>query len=306
MNKNAKFQARFFLVTFLLSWVLWTPFVLGSTGIRGDMIQEKPVTSPVVFIVGSIHSMHYNPDYGYSITDLMEQIIALRPDVVCGEIAPEAFEQVTEGYFPPEAALLAEMAQVLNYRFVPVDWRLDFATQAKADSVYPPSVKEKLAPFGSTYFNRMNESRSESIYDAIHSEANIAIIDSLFENIIGADSIAEIAHGNWHERNRKIAENGMNAAGNAQIIVFVFGSDHIPQIRRQLQSLGFDPRVPDRMFVPGGSFKVPDAVLERWKLNLENLKSIRDRKIPVTDDYYQKIINSGRIRELEQAIQKSS
>ncbi len=280
--------------------------ILGSTGIPRDITQEEPAGKQVVFIVGSIHSMHYNPEYHYSINDLLEQIIALKPDLVCGEIAPEAFEQVTEGYFPPEAALLAEMAQVLNYRFVPVDWRLDFATQAKADSVYPLSVKEKLAPFGSTYFMRMNESAGESIYDAIHSETNIAIIDSVFEKIIGVDSIAEIAHGNWRERNRRIAWNGMNAAGNAQRIVFVFGSDHIPQIRRQLQSLGLNPQIPSRMFVPGYSFKVSDAVLERWRLNLENLKSIRDRKIPVTDDYYQKIINSDRIRELEQAIRKSS
>ena len=167
-------------------------------------------------------------------------------------------------------------------------------------------MKEKLAPFGSTYFARMNESAGQSIYDAIHSESNIAIIDSVFEKIIGADPVAEVAHGNWHERNRRIAENGINGAGEAQRIVFVFGSDHIPQIRRQLQALGFNPRIPDRMFVPGGSSKVPDAVLKRWKRNLENLKLIRDRKLPVTDDYYQKIINSGRIRELEQAIQKLS
>jgi len=198
------------------------------------------------------------------------------------------------------------MAPVLNYRFVPVDWRLDYATQSGADSVYPVAVKEKLAPFGSTYFARMNESAGQSVYDAIHSEINIAVIDSLFEQIIGADSIAEIAHGNWHERNRRIAENGMNAAGDAQRIVFVFGSDHIPRIRRQLQTLGFNPQIPDRLFVPGGSNQVPDAVLRRWKRNLENLRLIRDKKIPVTDDYYQKILNSRRIRELEQAIQKSS
>jgi hypothetical protein len=250
--------------------------------------------------------MHYNPDYHYSVDDLLEQIRALDPDVVCGEIAPEAFDQVTEGYFPPEAALLAEMAEVLNYRFVPVDWRLDYATQSGADSIYPVSVKEKLATFGSTYFARMNESAGQSIYDAIHSELNIAVTDSVFEQIIGADSIAEIAHGNWHERNRRIAENGMNAAGNAQRIVFVFGSDHIPQIRRQLQTLGFSPQIPERLFVPGGNNKVPDTVMDRWKRNLGNLRLIRDRKIPVTDDYYQKIINSRRIRELEEAIQKSS
>lgn len=50
--------------------------------------------------------------------------------------------------------------------------------------------------------------------------------------------------------------------------------------------------------------KVQDAVLERRKRNLENLRLTRDRKIPVTDDYYHIIINSRRIQELEQAIQK--
>ena len=273
---------------------------------RERTMRIKQVSDPEIFIIGSIHSMHYNPDYNYSITDLLEQIRALEPDIVCGEIAPEAFEQVTEGYFPPEAAYLAEMAPVLNYRFVPADWRLDYATQAGADSIYPALVKEKLALFGSTYFTRMNETAGKSIYDAIHCEANIAVIDSVFEQIIGTNQVAEIAHGNWHERNRRIAENGMNASRDAQRIIFVFGSDHIPQIRRQLHALGFDPQIPDRKFVPEGNFKVPDAVLKRWKNNLDNLRLILDRKIPVTDDYYLKILNSRRILELEQAIQKSS
>lgn len=280
--------------------------LLGITEVSRDFREGGPTGKPEIFIIGSIHSMHYNPDYHYSIIDLQEQIRALKPDLVCGEIAPEAFNQTTEGYFPPEAAFLAEMAPELNYRFVPVDWRLDYATQSKADSIYPASVKEKVSSFETTYVARMNESANRSIYDAIHSEPNIAVIDSVFEQIIGADSIAEIAHGNWRERNRHIAENGMNAARDARRIVFVFGSDHIPQIRRQLHSLGFEAKIPDRLFVPGGNFKVPDAVQERWKRNLENLKLIRDRKIPATDDYYQKIINSRRIQELEQAIQKSS
>jgi hypothetical protein len=280
--------------------------MLCSTAIHGDFIQSNPAGKPEIFIIGSIHSMHYNPDYHYSIVDLMEQIRALKPDLVCGEIAPDGYERATEGYFPPEAALLAEMAPVLKYRFVPADWRLDYATQARADSAYPAAVKKKLEPFENNYFTRMNESAGQSIYDAIHNETNIAIIDSVFEKIIGEDSVAEIAHGNWRERNRRIAWNGINAAGDAQRIVFVFGSDHIPQIRKELQIPGFDPLIPDRMFVPGGSHKVPEAVLDRWKHNLENLRLILDRKIPVTEDYYQKIINSRRIAELEQAIQKSS
>lgn len=288
-----------------LALYLLIAFLCITVTLRGNG-KEGPTGKPEIFIIGSIHTMHYNPDYHYSNVDLLEQIKALKPDVVCGEIAIEAFEQATEGYFPPEAALLAEMASVLNYRFIPVDWRLDYATQSQANSVYPESVKEKLTFFASTYFTRMNESVNQSIYDAIHCESNIAVIDSVFEQIIGADPIAETAHGNWHKRNRRIAENGMNAARDAYRIVFVFGSDHIPQIRRQLRDLGFEPQIPDRLFVPCGSFKVPDAVLKRWERNLENLKLILDKKIPVTDDYFQKIINSQRIRELEQAIQKSS
>jgi membrane protease YdiL (CAAX protease family) len=33
MNKDVKFPVRFFLVTFIFSWVLWTPLVLGSLNI---------------------------------------------------------------------------------------------------------------------------------------------------------------------------------------------------------------------------------------------------------------------------------
>jgi hypothetical protein len=80
------------------------------------------------------------------------------------------------------------------------------------------------------------------------------------------------------------------------------GSDHIPQIRRQLQTLGFEPEIPDHLFIPAGNFTVPDVVLKRWKRNLDNLRLIRNNKIPVTDDSYHKIINSRRIQELEQAI----
>ncbi|MFA5850942.1 MAG: hypothetical protein WC833_13810 [Bacteroidales bacterium] len=278
----------------------------GSTFFSQENGQNGKKSKPEIFIVGTIHSMHFNPDYNYSVIDLLAQISALKPDFVCGEIVPEAFGQITEGYFPPEAAYLAEMAPVLNYRFVPVDWRLDYATQSKADSLYPKSVMEQVSSFGSTYFARMKESYSQSIYDGIHSELNIAIVDSVFEKIIGANPITEIAHGNWHERNRRIVENGLIAAKNARRIVFVIGSDHIPQIRRQLKDRGFEPVIPKRLFVPCNNFKVTEAVIERWKLNLENLYLIRDKKIPTSDDYYQKIINSRRIQELELAIRKSS
>lgn len=140
----------FFLCVVLAAMVGWT-----------EQDEKLSAVRPEIFIVGTIHSMHYNPDYHYSITDLLEQIRALEPDVVCGEIAADAFDQVTEGYFPPEAAYLAEMAPVLNYRFVPVDWRLDYATQSKADCAYPESVTDDY------YQKILNSRRIQELEQAI-------------------------------------------------------------------------------------------------------------------------------------------
>jgi len=279
-------------------------FVLFSQENRQDERKSKPE----IFLVGTIHSMHFNPDYNYSIIDLQSQISALKPDFVCGEIVPEAFDQPMEGYFPPEAAFLAEMATTLNYSFVPVDWRLDYATQSKAESEYPLFIKEQVKSMSDTMWNLIRESNSQSIYDFIHGNLHLQMTDSLYERIIGVNSIAELASGNWHERNRKIVENTLKAskAKNANRIVIVLGIDHLPQIRRQLIDLGFEPQIPKRLFVPEKNSKVSDAVLARWKRNLEFLKLIRDKKIPISDDNYQKVINSKRIPDLELAIQKSS
>jgi len=258
------------------------------------------------YIIGTIHSMHFNPDNHYTIIDLQNQISKLNPDLVCGEITPEAFNQAMEGYFPPEAAFLAQMSSAMNYRFVPVDWRLDYATQSKAEKDFPPSIKEKITSFGNANFATFNPSNYESAYDFFHSTLNLHIVDSLYEKIICTDSIADLAQGSWHERNKKIVENGLRTAKNAHRVVFVFGSDHIPQIQRQLKKLGIEAQVPERLFTPSNNLKVPEKVLTRWKRNLENLKLIRDKKIPTTENNYQKVINSKRIQDLELAIQKSS
>lgn len=270
-----------------------------------EVYENEIYAKPEIYIIGTIHSKHFDPDYHYSINDLLSQICALKPDLVCGEITPEAFDQPMEGYFPPEAAFLSQMASKLNYRFQPVDWRLDYATQSMAEREYPKSVMEKVSSFGNTYFAKFKESDSQSVYDDIHSEANIAIVDSVFEKIIGPNPIAEIAHGNWKERNRRIVENGLSTSKDARKIIFVFGSDHIPQLRRQLKVLGFKSQIPKRLFVPSNNYKVPNEVLERWQQNLKNLKSIIEGKVHVTDNDYQKLINSNRIRDLELAIQKS-
>lgn len=278
-----------------------SPLSIFSQEIKEDKMDVKPT----IYLLGSVHNMHFNPDKHYSINDLLAQISALKPDLVCGEITPEAFNQSMEGYFPPEATFLAEMANELNYRFVPVDWRLDYSTQTAAYKEFPATIQEQRAVILKKLQHKLNTSNNPSLYDTLHDKTFLNDLDSLYENIIGVNALAEIASGSWHERNRRVVENALSAVGNAKTIVFVLGIDHIPQLQRQLRILGIEAQIPLRMFVPSDNYMVSKVVIERWKRNLENLQLIRDKKIPATYDDYQKVVNSKRIENLEEAIQKS-
>jgi hypothetical protein len=282
-------------------------FILAFSSIIGlsqEVKQDKRDIAPKVYLIGSIHNMHFNPDNHYSVNDLLSQIQALKADLVCGEITHEAYNQPMEGYFPPEAAFLAEMASESNYRFVPVDWRLDHATQTMASGEFPASVKEKRSALLNEVQAKLKASTGVSFYDILHDSTIINSLDSLYERIIGPNALAEIASGSWHERNRRAVENGVRSKGDARTIVFVFGIDHLPQLQRQLQALGIEAQIPGRLFIPGNSFQVSTAVLARWKRNVENLKLIRDKKIAVPLDDYQKVLDSKRIENLEEAIEK--
>ena len=63
MNRNVKFPFRFFLFTFIFSWVLWTPLVLGSLGIihvPGKLLSA--VRYPVIMLgaFGPLAGAHYS------------------------------------------------------------------------------------------------------------------------------------------------------------------------------------------------------------------------------------------------------
>src|ERR1700752_266604 len=70
------------------------------------------------YLIGTAHHMHFEDRYHYSVIDLEAQIRALHPDAVCGKITPQALDGPMEGNFPPEAAMLAEMAPQWGARFV--------------------------------------------------------------------------------------------------------------------------------------------------------------------------------------------
>ncbi|WP_029906890.1 hypothetical protein [Prevotella sp. 10(H)] len=270
-----------------------------------QMKQDINNIEPNVYLIGVIHARHFDSKYNYSLADVLEQVKALKPDLVCGEITPEAFDKPMEGFFPPEAAMLAEMADELNYRFEPVDWRLDYATQALANKDYPQSVKEKTQPIIKRLNDDLENLGKKSAYDYLHEKSTLQSLDIMYEEIICVNTVSEIASGNWNERSRRIVENTMTAAGDARTIVIVFGIDHLPQLQRYFKEWGIEAKIPERMFVPNNQHKVSETVLNRWKKNLENLISIRDKKINSSYDDYKKVTNSNRIKDIEKAINSS-
>ncbi|GLH71997.1 hypothetical protein GETHLI_04990 [Geothrix limicola] len=262
--------------------------------------------SPEVYLVGAIHNMHFDPHHHYALQDLQAQILALKPDLICGEITPEAFERPMEGYFPPEAAFLAAMAPRWKMRFVPVDWRMDSDLQQKAEAEEPEAISRRVAELDQAFVGGMSEFKGDSLYDYLHSPATLALIDEKFEKVIGDRTVADVAAGSWHERNRRIVDNGLRAAGTARRIVFVFGVSHLPQLVRQLKARGIEASIPPRRFTPGGPQKLPAEVLARWSKNLENLRAVRDGRLAVAEDDARKVRNSRRIQDLEQALQSTA
>jgi hypothetical protein len=262
--------------------------------------------APQIFLVGSVHHMHFEDRYHYSLIDLQNQVRSLHPDVVCGEITPEAYNGPMEGNFPPEAAMLAEVAPQWDVRFIPADWRVSFAWQERGekqeseDKVKAAAVDAEQSK-AKAWFAAFS---GGSLYDYTSgSEQYLSMVDHMFEEVIGENTPSDIAAGAWHERNRKIVENCLSEAGAARRIVFVFGSGHIPQLRRQLAARGLTAQIPARAFTPAGLGTVPPAVIARWQRNLKNLEGIVDGSVAVSADDRAKVKDTNRAPVLRSEIE---
>jgi hypothetical protein len=259
-----------------------------------------------IFLVGSVHHMHFEERYHYSLIDLQAQVRSLHPDVVCGEITPEAFNGPMEGNFPPEAAMLAEMAPQWGARFIPADWRVSFFWQergAQQESVNKAQVAavDAAQNKAKAYFAAFS---GDSLYDyTIGSAQYLSMVDRMFEEVIGENTPSDIAAGAWHERNRKIVENCLTEAGAARRIVFVFGSGHLPQLRRQLAARGLAAQIPPRAFTPAGLGTMPPAVIARWQRNLKNLEGIANGTVAASADDRAKVKDTNRAPVLRSEIE---
>jgi hypothetical protein len=211
-----------------------------------------------------------------------------------------------EGNFSPEAAMLAEVAPDWAARFIPADWRVRFALQDRATRRLSKD-KPKAAAIDA------EESREKAYYDRYSgislydetagSQQFQAMVDRKFEDLVGDGTVADISYGAWHERNRRIVENCLAAAGPARRIVFVFGSAHLPELRRQLARRGLTARIPARAFTPAGLGTMPPAVIARWQRNLRNLEGIANRTVKVSADNRAKVKDTNRAPALRSEIE---
>jgi hypothetical protein len=242
---------------------------------------------PAIYLIGSVHDLHFDDRYHYSLVDLAAQVRSLAPEVICGEITPEALGRAMEGNFPPEAAMLAVMARGWHSRFVAADWRVSFSQQRQgeqeeaADQSRAAAVEaeqERMKVFYASF-------AGVSLYDSTTGSAQfLAAVDHLFEEVVGEGTVSDLAAGAWHERNRRIVANCLTAAGRAKGIVFVFGAAHLPQLRRQLAERGMAAQIPARAFQPAGLGRRPPPVVARWERNLRNLEDVEKGSVAISTD----------------------
>ena len=292
-------------------------YAFGCAGVLGLLLcsslfaqpaQARPTTAasnPEVVLLGTAHDLHFKAESHYSLADLRNEVAALHPDLICGEITPEAYQGPMEGYFPPEAAYLAEVAPTLHARFAATDWRITHAWQARAEDMEPKEIKDKLEVLTEETAKQMQSQTDPTLFDFLHTKG-VALADYQFEQVVGENTVSDIAMGGWHERNRRIVENCLDADAGSRRIVIVYGAGHIPQLQRQLAARGITAQIATRHFVPGGMGNVPSPVIARWQRNLDNLKRILDGSIAVSRDSLDKVKDSHRIQDLELALKTYS
>lgn len=263
-------------------------------------LPAQVIEKPEVFLVGTIHDFHFEPQYHYSMPDLLVEVKTLHPDAVCGEISADAYEQAAEGYYPPEAAFLAEMSKDLGYRFIATDWRGDSRKQSKLEDAMSKDETTKLDVFWKKVMGEVKAYKGPSLYDYFHSPEHLQLVDQFFEKFIAADG--DIVMGYWHERNHNIVENCLKESTGKKRIVFAYGASHIPQLQRELKEKGIESTVAGRLFTPSGEGQVAPTVVQRWRRNLQGLEGISSGSITASEEYRFRIKHSRRIKDLKQAI----
>jgi hypothetical protein len=218
------------LVLIFLSASIAFPARGGSAGVCRD-----PKNGGLQFTaLGTVHKYHLEKGYHYSLYDLTQAITAAKPDLICGEVAPEAYKSDLRGYFPPEQRVVEELAKRIQATYIPSDWRSsapDFVRVPK-----DPVTDQKLKEMQATSVREIQEAGAEE-FAFRHSEKHQREVKAFHDLVIRSDG--EGADGYWITRNKKIVQRCLDAVSrnHAKRVLFVFGGDHNYIIQDILKSM---------------------------------------------------------------------
>lgn len=269
--------------------------LLGCTH-RNEVVNNQPLQ---VTLVPSIHKLHFDSQWNYTLDDLLASVAKTNPELICLEISKEAFNGPLEGLYPPEAALLAEYFGTKRIPVVPADWRADRnlykePSQAFEDSVRGPKdeFKKRLAD------------KKDKVSFLISDEGKRLVkkIHSLY-----IEQLGEAADGFWNTRNEKIAGSCYREATKLGLVrvSVIFGIDHFYALEEDFRQFGsVELRMPEIRREKSES-NLPQLALRRWTRNLENLEAALNA--PQADEGIRRWIKeSNRIDELKLFIGKVS
>lgn len=269
------------------------PIVALASGPQG-------VPNPQVFVLGTIHKNHIDKRWGYSFADLAQTVRQLRPDLICAELYQRDAANGMQGYYPPENAVIAQVARELGAVFFAADWRGSYTDDAHA--VAAMSVEEHRAfdhahdaviarmPFGTA-----------KIVEAYQAPDIQGLIKQAHDVRMTAGT--EVADGFWLARNQMIVKNCMREATkrNAAKILFTFGFEHKYIIEENLRTLyGLDTQT--TKIVKAADSSISALVIDAWRDDLRNLRKVATDPAAAAEVKLM-IKDANRLADLEQCIE---
>ena len=241
--------------------------------------RSDSAAAPQVFVLGAIHGFHLKAGYGYSYSDLGEQIRAMKPDLVCAGITANDHNGDREAMYPWEVAVVEEGARAAGATFWPADWRPDFAMAEVAvlEAEMTPGEKKAFDEVYAEFMPRF-EKAGDQVFEFCHSPQTQALVETIHDRMIDAGT--EAAAGFWETRNQVIVKRCMRKAMDSQSrrVLFVFGAEHKYAIEKYLRRFYRIHAQPVVRLASHGSDPVSADVLARWRRNRDSLARLVEAK----------------------------
>lgn len=151
----------------------------------------------ILGILGTVHDDEMRKEFNYSLENMKELIEWFKPDIICGEVRPEDWQNYCynneyEGYLGPNEykRLIIPLCEKQGIKFIPIDWFEDdmanmdyFRGKSEFEvntlekhfesimTIYMEVAKKSTIPFNSFEFNGIVEKKQDfqsSINPEVH------------------------------------------------------------------------------------------------------------------------------------------